>query len=245
MARSATTTHAAYILHTRPYRETSITLELLTSDLGRVGAIYKGGRKGGKNKARPESFIHYHACLFGSGELKSVASLEVDQPFDMQRLQGVQLFSAMYVNELLYKALPRSVVHEDIFVAYQDVLLALRSTANFEAHLRHFELRCLTSLGYGLSFDYEADGQTAIQADRHYTFEATRGFCVASVDEINKAQVTKRLLVKGEVLMAIANGQWQDSVVLQSLKRINQYAINDLLKGRPIKSREFLRKSSR
>jgi len=234
MARSATTSHAAYILHARPYRETSVTLELLTSDLGRVGAIYKGGRKGGKNKARPESFIHYHVSLFGSGELKSVATLEVDQPFDRQRLQGVQLFSAMYVNELLYKALPRSVVHDDIFIAYQDVLLALRSTANFEAHLRHFELRCLTSLGYGLSFEHEIDGQTAIQFDKFYSFEATRGFCVASDAEVSKAQASKRLLVKGEVLMAIAKGQWQDNVVLLSLKRINQYAINDLLKGSPI-----------
>lgn len=252
MARSATSSHSAYIIHVRPYRETSVQLELLCHDLGRIAAIYKGGRKSTKNRTRPEQFVHYHASLFGNGEMKSVASLEVDQDFERPRLQGVQLFSAMYINELLYKALPRNVLHADIFLAYQDVLLALRSTGNFEAHLRHFELRVLASLGYGLSFELESDGHTPIDASLSYQFEAGRGFSVLRPNELtpelNKSaqlQSGRPPVVDGQVLRKIAAGEWREETVLKTLKRINQVAINDLLKGKPIKSRELLRKSTR
>lgn len=239
MAKSSTINHSAFVLHSRPYRETSVLLDLFTRDAGRVSAIYRGGRKTGKSRTRsaPELFVHYDLGLFGRSELKSVSHFEVDGLDQQQRLQGVQLFSGLYLNELLYKCLHPGAAHQDIFAAYCDVLLALRSTSNYEAHLRNFELRLLASLGYGVAFDCEAGGQAPISSAIEYDYIAGLGFSRA------ERQSDSGLLVSGKTIQAIASGQWQERTVLHSLKQINQQALTLLLKGKPIKSREFLRKS--
>lgn len=240
MAKSSTVNHSAFVLHSRPYRETSVLLDLFTRDNGRVSAIYRGGRKTGKsrNRSAPELFIHYDLGLFGRTDLKSVSHFEVDGNAPQPRLQGVQLFSGLYINELMYKSLHSGVAHADIFAAYCDVLLALRSTRNYEAHLRNFELRLLASLGYGLALDYEAGGQKRIDAELLYEYVAGIGFKPAN------RQSEPGSVLSGATIEAIASGQWQDKQVLLSLKHITQQALTVLLKGQPIKTREFLRKSS-
>lgn len=241
MARSRTNTYAAYVLHTRAFRETSLMLDLFTREQGRVSAVFKGGRKGSRARARPEPFLQYHVGLFGNGDLKSIASFEVDSQFGIERLQGARLFSGLYLNELLYHLLLANVQQADVFQAYEDVLLALHKTANFEAHLRNFELRLMDSLGYGLSFDREADGSSQIGTDKQYEFLAGSGFqaCSSGVPD------QQRTLISGEVLLKIVSGEWSEPLVLSTLKQVNQQALQHMLKGKTLNSRDIFRKSKK
>lgn len=230
--------HSAYVLHARSFRENSVLLELLCKDEGRISAIYKGGRKAKKQSAKPDLFVPYHISLFGAGELKSVASFELGSMSGLGRLQGVKLFSGMYVNELLYKLLQRDETQQDVFAAYEDVLLALRSTENFEAHLRHFEMRLLSSLGYGVQFEVAADGVSNIEAGLNYEFIAGQGFIAIK----DKAKPGTRP-VSGELLHQLAAGQWSTRENLSALKGITQAAIKPLLRGEPLSSRALFRKA--
>ncbi|MEM8498787.1 MAG: DNA repair protein RecO [Pseudomonadota bacterium] len=241
MARSRTNTFAAYVLHARAFRETSLMLDLFTREQGRVTAVFKGGRKGSRAKARPEPFLHYHVGLFGSGDLKTIASFEIDTQFGIERLQGTRLFSGLYLNELLYHLLLVNAPQADVFQAYEDVLLALHKTANFEAHLRNFELKLMGSLGYGLSFDLEADGLSRISSEKHYEFLAGSGFQVCS----SKALEQKGSLIAGEILLQIVAGEWSEPQVLKALKQVNQLALAHMLKGKTLNSREIFRKSKK
>lgn len=240
MARSKTVTHSGYLLHSRPFRETSLLLDLFTSDQGRLSAVFKGGRKGAKARARPEPFVHYHLGLFGSGELKSVSSFEIDARYTRPRLSGVRLFGALYVNELLYKLMLPHAAHAEIYQAYEDVLLALHATGNYEAHLRNFELKLLAELGYGISFVLEADGHTPVDQSLFYEFVPGVGFQRRTAVDSDDSKV-----VQGQILTQVAEGHWHNEQVLALLKSVNQQALNLLLKGKPINTREFLRKTRR
>ncbi|MFK7731848.1 MAG: DNA repair protein RecO [Pseudomonadales bacterium] len=239
MARSRTKTYAAYVLHARAFRETSLMLDLFTREQGRVSAVFKGGRKGSRARARPEPFLQYHVGLFGNGDLKSIASFEIDAQFGIERLQGARLFSGLYLNELLYYLLLANVQQADVFQAYENVLLALHKTANFEAHLRNFELKLMDCLGYGLSFDLEADGLSPVRAENQYEFLAGNGFQVCSSRTIDNHAA----LVSGEVLLQIVRGEWSEPQVLKTLKQVNQQALQHMLKGKTLNSREIFRKS--
>ncbi len=214
-------------------------LDLFTREQGRVSAVFKGGRKGTRARARPEPFLHYHLGLFGRGDLKSVASFEIDSQFGFERLHGARLFSGLYLNELLYHLLLPHVQQADVFQAYEDVLLALHKTTNFEAHLRNFELKLMDSLGYGLSFDRESDGLSPISAAKHYEFLAGLGF-----RPVSSAAADKQVLpIAGEVLQQVLRGEWSEPMVLKTLKHVNQQALQHMLKGKTLNSRDIFRKS--
>ncbi len=233
---------SAYLIHRRPYRETSYILELLTKEHGRVSAVYKGGRKPAKRRVQAEPFVQYQVSLVGRSELKILSNIEVDEGFGVGRLQGVQLFSGLYVNELLHYLLPERDPFNEIYRAYEDIMLALHNTTNFEAHLRHFELKLLSALGYATNFDLEADGETPISESNRYSYVPGQGFSPISTGALSAANIFS---VSGEVLVCIAEGQWQETNVQRALKRINQAAIDQLLKGRPLRSRDYYRSSIR
>ena len=58
----------ALVLHTRPYRETSVLVDLLTARHGRVAAVLKGGRH------RLPVFSTFRATWYGGRELVTLAS---------------------------------------------------------------------------------------------------------------------------------------------------------------------------
>ncbi len=213
-------------------------LEFFSRESGRIAAVYRGAKKQRRQKSKPQLFVSYYVELFGTGELKSVANMEADASFQRQSLQGVRLLSGLYVNELLYRLLHAHEKQTEVFQAYEDVLLALFNTSNFEAHLRHFELRLLASLGYGLQFGVEYDGVTPVRADRDYQVLVGSGIHPATATLSEPA-----VAVPGRVLKDIDAGHWQDRIVLQTLKQINRRALDLTLKGQVLKSRELMRKS--
>lgn len=239
MARSRTHTYAAYVLHARAFRETSLMLDLFTREQGRVSAVFKGGRKGSRARSRPEPFLRYHIGLFGSSELKSIANFENDSQYGVERLQGARLFSGLYLNELLYHLLLANVQQADVFQAYEDVLLALHKTSNFEAHLRNFELKLMDGLGYGLSFERESDGFSPIVPTKRYEFLAGVGFRPVS----GTASPEQMTSITGDVLLQVLGGEWSQPNVLKTLKHVNQQALQHMLKGKTLNSREIFRKS--
>ncbi len=229
----------AFILHVRKYRDTSAILELLTEREGRVAAVARGVRAArSKVAGHVRPFAEIYVSWLGRGDLKTVKKL--DFPPRSVSLTGDQLMMGLYVNELLIRLLGKHDPVDEIFVAYRALLLDLEAGEGTPA-LRRFELLLLTALGYGISFDHDAESGDPIEAGSNYRFAPEQGF-LRVAESCPPVAAGERELIRGHDLKAIVDGQLEDPAVDRALKRVVRSALNALLGGRPLRSRElFLR----
>ena len=144
----------AFVLHSYPFRETSLLVEIFSRRFGRVALIAKGAR-------RPRSALRGALLAFqpltiawaGKGEVRTLTKAEWrgGQPL----LAGKALFCGFYLNELLMRLLPREDAHDALFDAYSEALACLSTGVVPAPVLRSFETRLLKELGYALTLDRE------------------------------------------------------------------------------------------
>ncbi|MFP4154339.1 MAG: DNA repair protein RecO [Halothiobacillaceae bacterium] len=157
-----------YVLHSRPWKESSLLLELFTPDSGRVGAIMRAGRRvGGRHGVRPQPFQPYAWTLSGRGELKNLSGLELagrGRQFSMR-----SLVTGLYFNELLVRALSREAAMPGLFDVYDRALAALGRAegADLHAEARRFELALLEELGVIPPWDVTVDGEPVTEQGRY------------------------------------------------------------------------------
>jgi len=234
----------AYILHTRPYRETSLLVDLLTEQDGRVSAVARGAkRKKSLSKATFQPFVLLAINWFGSSELVTLKQTEVID--SSIRLTGKALLSAFYINELLCKLLHRFDAAQAVFSAYQQVIHQLANLENdsaTEAVLRYFEKALLDALGYGLHLTELPDGAKVL-ADQYYFygldgyFSVYGGHC-PQTGESSSLSLGPRVF-KGSELLGIAQDAFYDKPILQAAKRLMRFAFALLLGEKSLNSREL------
>lgn len=221
----------AYVLHARPYRESSQLVELLTAQHGRVGVIARASR--GTRRSSPLlPFRHYRLQLAGRGELRRAQGIEaLGAPV---LLGGHTLFAAMYLNELLVRMLYREVPLPDLFGAYAGTLRQLQRGSALEATLRGFEKRLLDELGYGHRYAETVDGGP-VREDGLYTFDPDDGVRPAPPG-LPPAQC-----FRGSALLALEQGVLADAADLRDAKRLMRRALAPYLGDRPLNSRALFR----
>jgi DNA repair protein RecO (recombination protein O) len=224
-----------FVLHRRSYRETSYLTDLFTLELGKVSAVARGvrGNKGDK-KSLLQSFQLLLLSVSGKHELRNLNQLE--SAGSMMKLVGHQLFSAMYLNELLNRLLPKEVPHPELFHAYQQSLKWLTSGGDIEPCLRQFELLLLEDMGYGIDLTQEYENSQTVEADVDYCLVLESG--MRRIDD--SAQGTNRF--SGEALLQVSNNVWTPNS-LQCAKRITRMALSPLLGHKPLKSRELFQQT--
>lgn len=242
-----TTFQPAFLLHQRPFRDTSLVIELLTPDCGRLPAVAKGVR-GGSPRMRQlaaalQPFQLLQVRLRGRGEMKTLIAADSEQRYPMQ---GRALYAAFYLNELTMRVLHRLDPHPVLWQLYRHCIEQLSLAAPLEPVLRAYELGLLEQLGYALVLDVEAVTGAPIVADGRYRFEVERGL-VAVVDA---ARPVRETLYAGSDLQALWR-KWHavdvatlDAVVwtsaeLRLLKQLCRAALAPLLGNAPLKSREL------
>jgi DNA repair protein RecO (recombination protein O) len=227
----------AYILHTRPYRDTSLLIDLLTPDFGRVTAIARGVRKVKTPKRQLlNPFSRLLVCWQGKTDMKLLTSFEADNHF--LTLKGNYLYSGFYLNELLVRLLPEMDRHNGLFFAYEESLKALQHEVEIEPLLRGFEFRLLEELGYALDFTQDVRSGQSIIAEGFYECHIQEGFFAAAPDS------PEQLLLKGESLLAIAAGDYSLPATRQAAKKLSRRVLRPLLGSKPLHSRELFIQSA-
>ncbi|HLD17412.1 MAG TPA: DNA repair protein RecO [Coxiellaceae bacterium] len=220
-----------FILHRRPYRNTSFILELFSERHGRVAVVAKSAR-GPKSRYRSqlELFTPLLVSWSGRGELKHLGYVEL-QPLSVS-LAGKALLCAFYLNELLLKLLQPHDAHSDLFHYYQQTLLHLSaSQETIEPGLRLFEKHLLDELGYGLNLREDAEGRS-IEPTAFYRYFSGRDF--VRVEEAQEHDYP------GKILLALGQGVFiEDS--LKIIKRLMRQALHEHLGHQPLMSRELLK----
>ena len=228
----------AYLLHSRPFRDTSLLLDFLTRDYGRISAVARGVRTPkSPHKGLLQLFTPLQVSFAGRHELKTLRNVELLA--EVQILKGQRLFSALYMNELLVRLVHGREAEAPLFDAYEETLARLAGE-ELEAVLRGFELTLLEALGYGIAFEGDAATGEVLAAEGWYHFEAESGFIrVAAPGE---AEVRERRYYPGEALIAIGRHDFSDPDTRRVAKRLLRGALGHHLGDRPLLSRALFKR---
>lgn len=221
----------AYVLHVRPYRDTSLLVDLFSESLGRFTAVARGARQ---RKSRVRSllnpFVRLLVSLQGKTDLKLITHVEAVEPGHY--LTGEHLYSGLYLNEILTRLLPEQDAHPELFVIYQQSLIQLQQALPLEPVLRNFELALLTELGYAPDMNVTADTGQLIEADDNYCFEPLRGFLLATAAKTNP-------ILSGKAILEMAARDFSAVETRQTAKYLCRQMLALLLGSKPLKSRDL------
>ena len=227
----------AWVLGRRSYRDSGLLVELLTAESGRASVVVKGAhrkQRGGTYASLMQPFCPILVSLGGHSELKYLSSAE--SAGVAISLPGEQLFSGLYMNELLVRLLPKFDSAPRLFAHYGLSLSELGQSPNASLALRRFEMTLFEELGYQIQWSRDHRGRKILPS-HYYSFAPDRGF-------IEREQVHATDVFLGADLAAI--GAWYDQSDALSdlsrlaLKHVMRQAIDYSLDGRPLKVREAL-----
>jgi DNA repair protein RecO (recombination protein O) len=215
-----------YVLHSYPYRETSLIVQVWTERHGRFAAVAKGARRP-KSAARGVLVPFQPLALtwFGRGEVKTLKTAEPAGP--ALPLAGPSLLSAFYLNELLLKLIHRDDPHERLWGAYDEAVSALRERSrraagvpglvaaepgvgesrSIEPVLRRFELAMLRELGFAVELGHDVQEGAAIDPARDYWYVVERGPIPAE----GAGERADAVRLSGLTLVHLESGRFDDA----------------------------------
>lgn len=223
--------HEAMVLHGRPYRETSLLVDVFTREHGRLRLLSKGARRGRhplSHVLRP--FNRVGLAWSGKGELPVLTGVEPMD--DTIALQGGALYCGFYLNELVLYLLPLQDAHGGVYQLYLETLQRLQRGEELEQALRHFELRFLDEVGYGLMLELDAEG-APIDPMQLYRYQSDQG--------ATRVQPHDARGIQGDTLLALAAGRSLTKAQLQQARRLMRDVMSHHLNGRKLKSRELFK----
>lgn len=215
-----------FILNAKPWRENSLYLEVFSRDFGRVALLARSARtRGSALNGLLVSFVPIEASWFGKEELKTLHRAEWlggwAQP------QGRALFHALYVNELILKCLAREDPYPELFDALLETMKKISQFPQQFDILRFFEYQLLKQLGFLPDFERD-EHQQILDKNQFYDVSPecpVRAIDVNDVDEW-RAEDSLKKVVKGEVLLELAQGQGFSSVAnLQAATQLMRHLI--------------------
>lgn len=216
----------AFILHTYPWRETSLIVETFSRHYGRLALVARGARRPLSSiKSRLLAFQPLDLSWFGKGGLRTLHAAEW-QGGDL-RLQGRALMCGFYLNELLLKLLPPDDPHERLYDAYAATLSRLSAEVEPEPTLRGFELILLSELGYAQTLSHTAEGEP-VQPSMRYGYEFGHGVVASGTGYV------------GKTLLDMAADDYSDPRTLTESKAFMRTLINHYLDNKPLMTRQLL-----
>jgi DNA repair protein RecO (recombination protein O) len=223
----------AYILHHRPFRDSSQLLDVISRDHGKLALVARGSRAA---KSRLRGILRPFQALrlswFIRSDLGTLTGAEIDAaPLS---LTGDALLSAYYVNELVLNFLHRHDAQPEIFDAYTRTLTALATSAELAANLRVFEIELLRLLGYALNLDHDAVAHEPLDAAEFYEYRVEQG-------PVRVNRQSGPMVFRGDLLRAIGLAQLDDPEVLRAAGMLLREVIGHHLDGKELKSRKVLR----
>ncbi len=222
----------AYLLHHRPWSDTSRILDLLTRSNGRITLFAHGARRP-KSPMRAVLRPFLPLLVSWSGRADGGTLTAAEAASVAPALAPGRLLSGYYLNELLLKLLPKEDRHEALFDAYAAALAGL-ATGDEQVTLRSFERVLLDELGYGVDLSRDAASGRPLDAERYYHFEPDRG--VLAVRDADPAAGA----IAGRAALAVARGDLTTPEALKAARGIYGAAIAQCLEGRGLASRDVM-----
>ncbi len=213
----------AYVLHARPYRETSLLLECLTREHGRLGVVARGvrGERARLRRAQLEPFQPLAMDLLLRGEMATLTAVEsVGAP---ARLPGDVGLAGLYLNELVVRLTGRQDPHPRLFDAYALALTRLVAGESLAWSLRRFERDLLDAIGYGLQLQHDSDTGEPLEPEAFYRYLVEQGAV--------RCDAGSPHALRGGDLLALGQDRMPDNRGLKSLRDMMREVIRFHLGG--------------
>jgi len=231
MLRNRVDGQPAFILHSYPFSETSLIVEVFSRDFGRIALLARGAK-------RPRSALRGVLLAFqplelswaGKGEVLTL--MKAEWQGGQALLHGKALFCGYYLNELLMTLLPREDAHKDLFDVYAKTLQYFAHELK-EADLRCFERAFLQELGYGLLLERDCLGKK-IDHQAFYVYEIERG----PVRQRHNAD-SSVFSVRGKTLLDLSRGDFSDQRSLAEAKHLMRILIAHYTGDRELETRKI------
>lgn len=221
-----------YVLHTYPFKETSLVVELFSRQFGRVAAIAKGARRPrAAMRGMLQSFQPLVATWSGKSELRNLHGVEWRGGLHV--LHGQALICGFYLNELMLRLLPREDPHETLFEHYEAALGRLSQDTPHSLVLRCFERQLLQELGYALPLEHEAESTTPIEPQQLYNYIVERG-------PVRPEAANSGVQLHGKTLLDMARDDYSDAQTLQQSKQLMRALVSHYLGEKPLHTRQLL-----
>lgn len=228
-------TLSGFVIHRRPYRETSLLVDFFTLESGRITTVVKGVRSNSKSsrKSLLQPLQHVQFDCAGRSNLKSLIRIESLEP--TLHCKGHALYATFYMNEILQRALPESEPVEQLFENYACTLQQLALLENqdkmmLEPLLRRFEFSLLITLGFLPDLTCESESDTPIERNAYYQYQPEVGLV--------RCNNTAKHAIAGSVLIKIAIGDFS-AETLAPAKYLCRTTLPLAVGHKPIKSREL------
>jgi DNA repair protein RecO (recombination protein O) len=230
------TAEPAFVLHARPWRESSLLVEVLTAEHGRLGLVARGVHGPKRHLLRaalqPLQYIRFDAVQ--RGELATLSSAEALDA--APRLQGDAMLAGFYLNELTLRLALRGDPQPDLFEAYRNARERLGGSDPLAWTLRRYERDLLDAIGFGLEWNAESEGSPVDPAAR-YRLDPEAGARRLLAD---RGHGDRRNAATGRALQALAADVLPEDEDLASLRRPMREVLAFHLGPRGLKSWEML-----
>lgn len=232
----------ALVLHTRPYRNSSLLVDFFCEQSGLLRCVARGQKSSKSKRDTLTQFCVYTVAFSGKSDLKTLIKLEAEAPRFLLKKQA--LFCALYINELLLRVLFTYVPHPDLFQLsceiYKD-LSECESILDMEKKLRAFEFSLLKDIGYLVDMLHDYQSGNTIKACACYRFDVEQGFTYVPPE-----QTQQSLCFSGDTILGIASSQFdlmhnQDEerakVFRKESKMLSRLMLAPYLGDKPLQSR--------
>ena len=218
----------AFVLHQRPYANTSRIVDCLTPARGRVGLVARGSRRlRSDQRALLQPFARLRVSWLRRGELGRLTYVEAAAP--RHELEGDRLLGGFYMNELVLRLLARGDANAEVFSCYSACLQELAAGNGTARTLRLFELGLLRALGYGLELAHDCQSGEPVREEWTYVFEPESGPRRASIDTAGDS-------FRGKDLISLRERMLDDADSLRAAKVLLARALQVHLGSRPLKT---------
>lgn len=223
----------AYVLHRRPYRNTSALIEVLSLDLGRIGLVARGLRRPRSPLTGTlEPFRPVLLSWSGRGELGTLTNAEAAA--HTPAIDHRRLLSGFYINELVMRLLPRQAPDRRLFAHYAEAIAELAGETSESILLRRFEKALLEALGYGPELNREADTGASLDPDAAYVCPPDSGPV-----RCRPGYEAEGPVVHGSTLLALQRGEFSDPRNLREARDLMRALLAPRLGDRPLHSRQM------
>lgn len=225
-----------WVLHRRPWRESSLLIEFFGRDCGRLGLVARAARSARSPwRGMAEPFCPLLASWSRRGEMGTLAALDANGA--RRELTGRLLWCGLYANELLLRLLPRDDPAQSTFDAYGELLDTLAAREPAGPALRRFELNLLAGMGVAPDFTRDARSGEPITTDRLYHLVPETGFVAA--DRPGQA------VFAGAVIRDLIRGHEQSPDHARMARKLTRHLIDHHLGGRPLQTRRLFETTHR
>jgi DNA repair protein RecO (recombination protein O) len=227
------TEQPAFVLHSYPYRETSLILDVFTRDHGRLALVAKGAKRPHSAlRGVLQTFQPLSIAWTGKSEMRTLTGAE--WVGGMLPLSGDALLCGFYVNELLVKFCAREDPHPQLFHHYVVTLTRLAYDEPPVQVLRSFERALLRETGYAMALDRTV-ARKVVTAEGRYVFDPERGVREASADLPSHWPV-----VSGQTLLDMEKDDYHRAQTVAQSKTLMRFLLNTYLGGTPLATRQIL-----